>query len=195
MYEFEKDLMPGETILYKGKPVPGKSEKNVGGLLVFVILCILFLVLLVWSVVNNVGDGANIMNVIPFFLVLIFMCGIGIYQIIYNVFLKNNKIKDEYYCITNLRVMKYDQKKNELVSGHIENYDLVFIDNKKGKYGDLCMQKDMSKQELTMETIMQQDPEDMTCIIFSSIENPERVKKIFKEASKKLGKNVEEVVE
>ena len=42
---------------------------------------------------------------------------------------------------------------------------------------------------------MQQDPEDMTCIIFSSIENPERVKKIFKEASKKLGKNVEEVVE
>ncbi len=148
-----------------------------------------------WSVVNNVGDGANIMNAIPFFLVLIFMCGIGIYQIIYNIFLKNNKIKDEYYCITNLRVMKYDQKKNELVSGHIENYDLVFIDNKKGKYGDLCMQKDMSKQELTMETIMQQDPEDVRYIFFSSIENPEHVKEIFKGAAKKLEKDIEDITE
>ena len=27
MYEFEKDLMLGETILYKGKPVPGKVKK------------------------------------------------------------------------------------------------------------------------------------------------------------------------
>ena len=193
MYEFEKDLMPGETILYKGKPVPGKAKKNVGGLLVFVILCIL--IILVWAVVNKFGDDAYIMNAKTFFLGLIFMCGLGICQNIYNVFFKNNKIKDEYYCITNLRVMKYNKKKNKLVFGHIENYDLVFIDNKKGKYGDLCMQKDMSKQELTMETIMQQDPEDVRYILFSSIENPERVKKIFKEASKKLGKNIEEVIE
>ena len=27
MYEFEKDLILGETILYKGKPVPGKVKK------------------------------------------------------------------------------------------------------------------------------------------------------------------------
>ena len=112
MYEFEKDLMLGETILYEGKPVPGKAKKNVGGLLVFVILCIL--IILVWAVVNKFGDDAYIMNAKPFFLGLIFMCGLGICQNIYNVFFKNNKIKDEYYCITNLRVMKYNKKKNKL---------------------------------------------------------------------------------
>lgn len=190
MYEFEKDLMLGETILYKGKPVPGKAKKNVGGLLVFVILCIL--IILVWAVVNKFGDDAYIMNAKPFFLGLIFMCGLGICQNIYNVFFKNNKIKDEYYCITNLRVMKYNKKKNKLVFGYIENYDLVFIDNEKGKYGDLCMQKDMFKDDLIMET-MQQDPEDMTCIIFSSIENPEHVKEIFKGAAKKLEKDIKDI--
>ena len=150
--------------------------------------------------IEKVGYAANndIVSIFKETMLLLVSTTIGVLcicQIIYNVFLKNNKIKDEYYCITNLRVMKYNKKKNKLVSGHIENYDLVFIDNKKGKYGDLCMQKDMSKQELTMETIMQQDPEDVRYILFSSIENPERVKKIFKEASKKLGKNVEEVIE
>ncbi len=190
MYEFGKDLMLGETILYEGKPVPGKAKKNVGGLLVFVILCIL--IILVWAVVNKFGDDAYIMNAKPFFLGLIFMCGLGICQNIYNVFFKNNKIKDEYYCITNLRVMKYNKKKNKLVFGYIENYDLVFIDNEKGKYGDLCMQKDMFKDDLIMET-MQQDPEDMTRIIFSSIENPEHVKEIFKGAAKKIEKDIKDI--
>ena len=96
--------------------------------------------------------------------------------------------------ITDLRVMKYNKKKNKLVFGYIENYDLVFIDNEKGKYGDLCMQKDMFKDDLIMET-MHQNPEDMTCIIFNSIENPEHVKEIFKGAAKKLEKDIEDITE
>ena len=147
--------------------------------------------------IEKVGYAANndIVSIFKETMLLLVSTTIGVLcicQIIYNVFLKNNKIKDEYYCITNLRVMKYNKKKNKLVSGYIENYVLVFIDNENGKYGDLCMQKDMFKDDLIMET-MQQDPEDMTCIIFSSIENPEHVKEIFKGAAKKLEKDIKDI--
>ena len=200
MYEFEKDLILGETILYEGKPVPDKVKKNVVGLLFATIICIFFVIFLIMLKIEKVGYAANndIVSIFKETMLLLVSTTIGVLcirQIIYNVFLKNNKIKDEYYCITNLRVMKYNKKKNELVFGYIENYDLVGIENENDIYGDLFMQKDMSKHDLTIGSIMQQNPEDMTCIIFSSIENPEHVKEIFKGAAKKLEKDLEDITE
>lgn len=59
MFDFNNQLIEEETILYEGKPILGKTDKNILGELVVIGFILIIQILLVWSVVTKTGDGAN----------------------------------------------------------------------------------------------------------------------------------------
>ena len=62
MYNFEKELIRDEKIIYQGSPVPGKGAKNIGGLLFVFLFCLGLQILMIWSLVAKVGDGTGGIN-------------------------------------------------------------------------------------------------------------------------------------
>lgn len=116
MYNFQKYLEKEEKILYQGQPMKNaETKKNIG--LISVILFMLFVQgLMIWSLVTKTGDGANGINrnFIIVFLVTLFFQGISICDLVYDFFIKKKAIMDHFFCITNKRVFKYEEKKNKL---------------------------------------------------------------------------------
>lgn len=204
MYNFKQHLEEGERILYQGKPVPGMVSKNVGGLSFIIVFMLVIQVLMVWSVITGSGDGANGINIdfIIIFLVTLLFEGIAIYGLIYNLFLKKKSVIDDYYCITNKRILKYEERKQELVCGNLAYYENISCSSEKGNYGDLTMsffKDDDEDEELTRENIgevlemaLHPDPNNMPSITFLSIENPRKVYEIAMNARMDLLSNKRE---
>lgn len=197
MYDFQSKLLAGEKILYEGKPVPGKGEKNISGFIFLICLSLVFQVIMILSVVTKTGDGAEGVDLsfIIIFLTITLFLGLGIYGLVYNLFLKKKKVQDDFYCLTNMRAMKYESNKDKLVFGYLENYDEIHCDNVKDNYGDLYMSINMEKNSSgdaaqtllnLKDAMMNPNPENMSFLNFESIENPRKVMKIAKEARKEI---------
>lgn len=195
MFDFSKYLEKDEKILYQGTPVPGKGDKSIGMLIFIIVFMAIVQGLLIWSVVTGAGDGANGVDLsfIIIFGVTLFFDGIAIYNIVYLKFFKKIAVKDDYFCITNKRALKYESKKNKLVYGYLVNYVHITCENEKGGYGDLYMQIDIKESDDAAETLAyvkdimrNPNPENMPSIIFECIENPRNVRKIVKEARDKI---------
>lgn len=203
MYNFQNNLLSDEKILYEGKPVPGKGGKNIGGFIFLICFVLLIQILLIWSVTTKTGDGAEGMSLgfIIIFLVSLLFLGLGVYGLLYNLVLKKKKVEDEFYCLTNMRAMKYNFKKNELVFGYLTYYDDIHCDNVKNNFGDLYMGILMD-EESTGDTaqallklkdmMMNPNPENMPYINFESIENPYKVMEIAKNAKKEILQKINE---
>lgn len=189
MYNFKEHLQEDEKILYEGRPVPGAGSKSIGGLIFVICFALGIQALMIWSVVTKTGDGAEGVNLgfIIMFLVATLFLGIGVYGLVYNLFLKKRQVADDFYCLTNIRAMKYEAKKDKLVFGYLEYYDDIYCSNVKNKYGDLYMGIVMDDSNSTsahtlVNLMTNPNPENMPFISFESIENPHKVMKLAKSA-------------
>lgn len=183
MYNFSNHLLEGEKILYQGQPVPGKGSKSVGGSLLLICMGLI------------VGIGSLVS--IVFFLVAALFLGLGVYVLVYNLILKQKRIADDFYCLTNMRVMKYESKKNKLVFGYLAYYDEIRCNNVKDNFGDLYMGMVINESsflktiEYTKKSLTDPDPENMPCITFESIESPYKVEKFVCTAKEELLRKVD----
>ena len=192
MYNFSSHLFADEKILYQGQPVPGKGDKGVGGLIFLICFVLSIQIFMILSVINEIGDGANGIDseFIFIFLIATFFLVIGIYGLFYNLVLKKKEVADDFYCLTNMRAMKYEAKKNKLVFGYLAYYDDIHCGNVKDNFGDVYMgividersTNDVSQALLTVkDVLMNPNPENMPFLNFKSIEDPYKVKNLAKE--------------
>lgn len=195
MYDLKKCLDNDEKILYEGKSFPGKGSKSIKGSLLLILFIGLVQGLMIWSVVTGTGDGAYGIS-FPFIMIMattLLFDVIAIYNIIYLLFLKKRLVSDDYYCITNKRVFKYESKKDKLVYGYLASYEEIKILNEKDGYGDLYMgiilKENSSKEErmkVVKEHMLQSSSKPVPIIVFESIENPSGVVQIVQNARKEL---------
>ncbi|MBR3368481.1 hypothetical protein IKG45_01670 [Candidatus Saccharibacteria bacterium] len=192
MYDFTSHLKENEKILWQGQAHPKKGGKPIGGLvfaLVFVICCIASLIL---SLVFGIGDGAKGLSLdfIVIFLGFFFLLGIIVYSLVYFIFLKHKLVADDFYCLTNLRAMKYESKKDKLCFGYLKTLEDIHTENKKDGFGDLYFSANLNKGgepsdedlKALKDAFLHPDPENMLTMSFESIENPTAVKKLALEA-------------
>ena len=199
VYNFKEHLINDEEILYEGRPVPGKGNKQVWGYLFGIAFIGLMLVLLIWNLSKDT-------NGLDFKYILFFtICGgfllLFIWGLIYDLFIKKRAVSDDYYCLTNKRVLKYERKKDRLVFGYLKNYKTIQSEKVKNHFGDVRFEMDLSTQynsdtitpqELAeiKNMILHPDPNNMPSILFESIENPDHVKILAREARDKILNNV-----
>lgn len=94
--------------------------------------------------------------------------------------------------------MKYESTKDKLVFGYLASYDDIKCENLENGYGDLYMGMDLEHENdnnvvetfhTVKEVLLHPDPENMTFIMFESIEKTREVLKIAKEAHNQLLNN------
>lgn len=197
MYNFEKHLQENEVILYQSRAVPGKGGKAVGGSLFLIIFSLFINGCLVYSFLSNNNFENGIFGFIIVFLIVSVFFILGVYNLIYNFFLKKKQVSDDFYCLTNIRVFKYESKIDKLVFGYIANYEQIYCSNVKDNFGNLHMEIIMENNDNTLQNIntlkellTNPDPENMPFIIFESIENPNYVMNLIVEAKEKLKKQI-----
>lgn len=189
-FDFNSCLLKDEKILYQGRPTPDKGSKQAGGTLFLICFSLVLLGLLIWSLVTKTGDGSGGISItyIVFFVLSLFFLAIGIYSLVYNLFLKKRMLSDDFYCLTNMRALKYESRKKKLVFGYLAYYSNIICENMKNNYGDLSMSIDIDKVNnksfddnnpidlLHLKDLMlDPNPENMPFIVFQSIKNPKAV--------------------
>ncbi len=183
MYDFNSNLLENEEILYQGRPVPGKGDKNLKGLIFFTCFPIIMQIILIWSVITGNGDGENgiTFSFVIIFLVAGLLACFGLYGLYYNLIKKKKAVSDDFYCLTNIRVMKYESKKNKLVFGYLARYKDIHCDNVKDNFRDVYMgiylkdNYDDKENMGALKDLMHPNLEDMPFIVFESIEHPYKV--------------------
>lgn len=189
MHNFSQYLMEGEKIVYIDKPVPGTGGKSTDGCLFIIGFMALIQFLLIWSVVYKVGDGADGINLtwIILFTTTLFFDGIALWAFFYNYFWKKRAVADDEYCLTNMRVFKYQSKKDEITIGFLENFDRIVSQNCKGGYGDVVFQKQFKNGEEPQDIkelydfFKNQDKRNVDFMSFESIKSPRKVVKLAKQ--------------
>lgn len=186
-FDFNSCLFKDEKILYQGRPTPGKGSKHVGGLLFLICFSLACLGLLIWSLVTKTGDGAYGISLTYtiFFIVLSAFLLLGIYGLVYILFFKKRMVSDDFYCLTNMRAIKYESRKKKLVFGYLAYYSDIHCSNIKNNHGDLFMSVNLANGNFTdgkeptllelKDIMLHPNPENMPSICFESIENPEGV--------------------
>lgn len=94
MYNFSQHLFANETILYQGRPNPGKGGKPLGGCLFLMAFSAAIALIMIWSVIAKVGDGKDGISIsftIIFLFDLLFFI-IGAYSLINALFLFQDKL-------------------------------------------------------------------------------------------------------
>lgn len=192
MYDFTPHLKENETILWQGQANPKKGGRPLGRLifaLIFIICCIAALIL---SLIFGIGEGANGLSLkyIVIILGFFFFFSIIVYSLVYFVFLKHKLVADDFYCLTNLRAMKYESKKDKLCFGYLKILEDIHTENIKNGFGDLYFSANLNKGgepsdedlKTLKDAFLHPDPENMLTMSFESIENPTAVKKLALEA-------------
>lgn len=199
MFNFNQVLMANEEILYEGKPVPGKGNKGIGGILFLLAFVAVWCGILIWSIVTNTGDGANGIDG-DFIIMLLIGLGLGafgIYAFVYNVFIKKKAVADDIYCLTNMRALKYEFNDQKLTYGFLLKYDQIEVQNEKDGFGDVYMgiiTPDNLTEEQQMlfvkENLLNKKPNDMPIMLFECVERPYEVMQIALTAHNQLLMNL-----
>lgn len=193
MHDFSSNLLENEEILYQGRPVPGKGSKSIGGLIFVICFSLVTQIILIWSVITKTGDGFDMGFIVIFLAAAVFEY-IGISGIYYNLVKKKKEVADDFYCLTNMRAMKYEEKENKLVFGYLSHYDDIRCDNVKDNFGDVYMgiiikeekNDDLQKLSSIKDLMTNPDPLNMPFITFESIENPYRVMNLVQDAKRTI---------
>lgn len=189
MHNFSQYLMEGEEIVYVDKPVPGTGDKSIGGDLFIIGFMILMQALLIISVVFEIGDGADGINInwIIIFTGTLFFDSIAFYDMFYKLFWKKRAVADDEYCLTNMRVFKYESKKDEITIGFLSNFKRIVSQNCRGGYGDVVFQKQFKAGEEPQDLkelynfLKYQDKRNIDYMSFESIKSPRKVVKLAKQ--------------
>lgn len=195
MFNFEQYLLDNEKILYQGKSVPGKGSKNIGIALFIILFMLVCQVLLILAITKEIKKGRfeMLFPFILFFGVTLLFDAAGIYLLVYNLFIKKKAVAGNYYCLTNLRALKYEAKKDKLVFGYLIDYKDIRVDSEKDEYGNVYMAKNLRKLEIdnqnlstVKEVSSNSDQKGMLSITFESVENPYWIVNLAKEARQSL---------
>lgn len=189
MHDFSKVLKENEKIIYECRPNPGKGGKSILGIIF--IITFMTVIQVVCAISSKAGNsqlsGSDLLII---YLVTFLFDGASIYAFIYNVFLKKEKVSDDFYCITDKRILKYEQKDNKLVSGYIMNYQEIRVNNYKNGYGDLYMGIVLDENNVNLAEIknlaVNPNPENMPAITFESIQNPYKIAKVVESIRERL---------
>lgn len=190
--DFSKYLQNDEKIIQELRPSYGKGSTNKNTKAISIILIIILIIhISVTALIMSSDDKSPIVIITITFLLFEVL---SISGLIYNIFIKKKVIQDDYYCITNKRVFKYDLKKDKLVFGYIINYTFD-IRNEKDKAGDLYMQVDLSSLNnsndmkivsITKNILMHPNPTNRPFICFECIEDVNDVYKTILNLQKEL---------
>jgi len=188
MYNFNQILLENEEILYQGKSVPGKGKNNIIVIEAFIIIFFSVLPITIFFK-ELVASSWSILIFISILLGL--FC--AIHCIIYTLFLKDKVTSSYQYCLTNLRILRYNNKKKILTHGFINEYIDIFISSTKDNYGDVIFSKYTHidvENDITNDTdrdayIIESDKIN-TYILFESVENPHYIKKLALEIREKI---------
>lgn len=199
MYNFSSHLLEDEKILYQGQSVPGKGGKDIGGLIFVICFSLMIQIFVVFAVVNGMTEVENetifalevLFGPMIFFLVAGLFLFIGIHGLFDNLVLKKKRIAGNFYCLTNMRVMKYEKIKDKLVFGYLKNYEEIYCSSTKDNFGDVCfeifIEEETDDRASELETaLLNATPENMPFIYFESIQDPERVMNLAIEAKEKI---------
>lgn len=111
MYDFGSVLFENEKILYKGCSKPGKGGNNLFAILGMLGFFLVIIILLTYSIIVNHGSIDINLGSILFYLIFLFFLGLSIYLLIDNLIFKKKRLASNYYCLTDMRVIKYNAKK------------------------------------------------------------------------------------
>ena len=208
MYDFNKHLEQDEEILWTGQGRGGGNSKSIiGELIALAMMGFFFMFLLADSIVtvelaepfDDIGIPGvfwNFGTLIPLVLLGLLML-LMVWSIVYKLFLKKKVVVNNFYCITNKRLLKYDAKKEELVCGYIVNYGLISCFNEADGHGDIQVQIN-ARQQMGSDVdnlsdaidlknmIMHPNKENMPTMLFESVENPRELVKLIKKQNKHI---------
>lgn len=132
MYSFEKELVENEEIIYKGSP----CYKNKNDLLTIVSMVLVIAMEIVIYI--------SVRKMITFDIIRAFVLGLFAFEDVYLYFsLRAKRIKKEkkstvFYCLTNKRIMTYNEINNSLIIEKIDNCDEIVIIDSNKEYGSVC---------------------------------------------------------
>lgn len=186
---FDSYLGPDEKVLWRGKGTPSKTGKGIGGALFIFVFCLLILCIMIYSIKSGklIGTGEVIMIV-----AVILFLALGVYMLIFNLFIKNMKIKNLEYCLTEKKAMVYDTAKEEMKIGYLDRLTNIVINNEKNDYGDLLMRATPqieNNSNLSVDQLKDAfaiDNNNMNSITFFGIGEVVKVKSLVTDAQKKL---------
>lgn len=193
MFGFNNYLLQGEEISYIGSPVKKNLVKQIAGMFLGLIITLFILVLSSMKI--------DLSAIIIMVIALLFVAIFG--YLLFDNFKKIKEIKGVYYCITNYRVLKYDEKNNKMYGGILFRYNYIypFIGN---GYGDVLFKYDMQQgiyiendlnidkeilQQIN-ESFSKQGIENADEIKFLMIDNPLNVAEIAWQASDSVVKKI-----
>ena len=189
MFNFQDILNEGEQILYQGKANPKKVSKNIGGQIFVIIFMLVIQFMLIFVAEFDFSS-------IIFIAITLLFQGLCLYSIINILFLKNKKIADDLYCLTNIRALKYDINENKLSYGFLENYGNVYSFNVKDGYGDINMQiicdnnisndNSLDAAKVLMKLSSKPNITNMPFMCFESVSNPDELVELIKSAKNSL---------
>lgn len=180
-------LLPNEQILYKGAAVPKKSSKNIlGSVVILIYLISLLLALIDINTFNFIG--LIMQNVIIIVIVCLILV-VTICNLIYTLFLKNNKINNQQYFITNQRAIIYSKKNTEYKIGYLNEFDDFVVNNEKNNIGDVYMKSIPESNYNLFKHLFKPDKNNMSVIVFEAVENPHQILEMVKTQRIKLNPN------
>ena len=146
MFGFNDYLLQGEKILYVGRPNKKNLVKQIMGIFLGLLITLFILVLSMGSIIIMV-------------VALLFIALMG-YTLFDNL-KKIKQIKGVYYCITNYRVLKYDEINNKMYGGVLFKYNYIYPFIGKG-YGDVLFKYNMQEgiyieSDLNIDKVILQD--------------------------------------
>lgn len=197
MYDFTNVLFEGEKILYQGEAKPGKGGKGLLGIFCMIGFFLGIIILITYSTIVN--HGYIDINLGSIFIYLIFFAflGFSIYLLFDNLIFKKRRIAGNCYCLTDMRVIKYNFKKNKLYFGYLAYYDSIYSLNIKDNCGDVyfsIVANDKSGDSLKdlvdlKNLILNPNEENMPSISFESVDNPDVVVALAMDARNNIIKN------
>lgn len=196
MQNFSQYLERGEKILYQGYPKPGEGAKKIRGNLFFILMMGVIQIPLILELLNQWKDKKEIVaisSILIFLVITLFLDAMSIYNIIYTLLLKKRAVSADAYCLTNKRVFKYDGKKRELVYGYLINYKDIKVNNLKNHFGDVYMaimpdkeNIQVSELNISIKDIIRNYKQNMPSITFESVQDPEYVADMVRNARQEL---------
>lgn len=128
------------------------------------------------------------------------MDAVIINSLVYVLILKKYTVKDDCYCLTNKRALKYEKRKNKLTCGYLVNYDKIYTIHKRDNYGDVYMEivyKETGDRVIDAlelkDLITSSNSRNMPFMKFECIEDPDKVVSIAIEAKKALNEELEKL--
>lgn len=174
-----------EEVIYFCKAVTGKIDKQTIRFLILFVVLTIFLAMLIISIGNHHID---IINAIIFSLIILLFFILSIYGFIYNLIIRDKKIKDNEYIITDKRIIIYNSKTDKLLISDINRINIAMIvrekSNKDGIYGDLTLHvapKDV-KLDIIHTQIFSPNPDitNANNMALEGIKNPREVLNLIK---------------